>query len=63
MFWIKACPRCQGDLFLDRDANNRDVVCLQCGYRRGSNENKESSMLMDTNQRQQVHAQLLEVKQ
>jgi len=34
MFWFKACPRCRGDLFLDPDTGSRDVVCLQCGYRK-----------------------------
>jgi len=33
MFWLKTCPRCKGDLYLDYDLNGRDAVCLQCGYR------------------------------
>jgi len=33
MFWLKTCPRCKGDLYLDHDLNGRDAVCLQCGYR------------------------------
>lgn len=34
MFWLKACPRCKGDLFLDINTRGKDIVCLQCGYRR-----------------------------
>jgi len=30
MIWFKACPRCNGDLYLDGD----EVACLMCGYRR-----------------------------
>lgn len=31
MIWLKACPRCGGDLFEDRDWYNRTVKCFQCG--------------------------------
>lgn len=31
MIWLKACPRCRGDLFLDSDAYGRFVSCIQCG--------------------------------
>ena len=34
MFWLKACPRCKGDLYLDIGSRGKDIVCLQCGYRR-----------------------------
>ena len=33
MFWVKACPRCKGDLFLDNGTYSQDIVCLQCGHR------------------------------
>ena len=33
MIWLKACPRCNGDLYLDNDMAFSDVVCLQCGHR------------------------------
>lgn len=32
---LKKCPRCHGDLFLDRDTDGWFEQCLQCGYRRG----------------------------
>jgi hypothetical protein len=34
----KACPRCQGDLHLERDLTGGapDLVCLQCGFRQGT---------------------------
>ena len=31
---LKACPRCGGDVFLDKVADAWDVQCLQCGYKR-----------------------------
>ena len=35
MTWkLKTCPRCQGDLFLDRGTDGWHEQCLQCGYRR-----------------------------
>ena len=31
MFWLKACPRCHGDLYLEEDIFGSYVACLQCG--------------------------------
>ena len=31
-FWLKACPRCSGDLALRGDEDGPTRVCLQCGY-------------------------------
>ena len=30
---FKACPHCQGDLFLIKDEDGLARWCLQCGYR------------------------------
>lgn len=32
MFWLKACPRCGGDLNAERDRDGAYVACLQCGH-------------------------------
>jgi DNA-directed RNA polymerase subunit RPC12/RpoP len=32
-FAYKCCPRCSGDLALDRQSETLDYVCLQCGRR------------------------------
>ncbi len=32
---LKTCPRCHGDLFIDKDPDGWFEQCLQCGYRRG----------------------------
>ena len=63
MFWVKACPRCKGDLFLDQDASNRDVVCLQCGYRRSSNQLDLHKTVIDSEECSQADEWLLEVEQ
>jgi len=31
---LKACPRCGGDVFLDKEFDTWYVQCLQCGYHR-----------------------------
>lgn len=31
MFWLKACPRCHGDLYQEEDLFGSYVACLQCG--------------------------------
>ena len=30
MFWLKACPRCEGDLYGSSDIYGTYVCCLQC---------------------------------
>jgi len=32
MIFFKACPKCHGDLHLDRDMHGVFVRCLQCGF-------------------------------
>lgn len=32
MLYLKGCPRCHGDLYLDRDAHGAFRQCLQCGW-------------------------------
>ncbi len=32
MFWFKGCPRCNGDLYRDRDQYGDFVTCAQCGF-------------------------------
>lgn len=30
MFWLKCCPRCNGDLYEDKDIHGSYIACLQC---------------------------------
>jgi ribosomal protein S27AE len=32
MWRFKSCPKCGGDVFIDRDMNGWYEQCLQCGY-------------------------------
>ena len=32
MYWLKSCPRCQGDLHDSTDSYGNYVDCLQCGH-------------------------------
>jgi len=34
MWKLKACPRCGGDVFIDKRVSNWYEQCLQCGYQR-----------------------------
>jgi hypothetical protein len=36
--YLKACPRCRGDLFVERDQRSRFLTCLQCGHVLSSQE-------------------------
>jgi len=52
---FKSCPRCGGDLFIDREVDGLYEQCLQCGYLhplpsevavRNSHEPKEESVIV-----------------
>ena len=32
MMFRKSCPRCNGDLYANRDVFGRYVACVQCGF-------------------------------
>ncbi|MDP6453249.1 MAG: hypothetical protein QF898_08080 [SAR202 cluster bacterium] len=32
MLNLKGCPRCNGDMYSDRDVYGRFIHCLQCGH-------------------------------
>lgn len=34
MWRLKGCPKCHGDLFLERDLEGMYEECIQCGYMR-----------------------------
>lgn len=34
MWFFKACPKCCGDMYVDRDVHGTFVECLQCGLLR-----------------------------
>jgi hypothetical protein len=34
MLRLKSCPRCRGDVIVDRDFDGWYEQCLQCGYQR-----------------------------
>ena len=32
MLWFGKCPRCEGDLYSERDVYGPFIACLQCGF-------------------------------
>jgi len=32
MFWLRCCPRCNGDLYEEIDRYGSYITCLQCGH-------------------------------
>ena len=34
MLFLKTCPRCRGDIYVDKDAYGHYAECLQCGFSR-----------------------------
>lgn len=32
MWFLKACPRCHGDLVFDEDREGAFLLCIQCGH-------------------------------
>ena len=34
IFWLRACPRCRGDLYMElNELDDEEIYCMQCGYR------------------------------
>ena len=34
MLFLKCCPRCKGDIYVDKDTYGHFMECLQCGFTR-----------------------------
>lgn len=52
MFWLRSCPRCQGDFYQDLDPFGYYLRCLQCGHeiqlvRRVEDQEQLSPTLLD----------------
>ena len=45
MIFFKACPKCRGDLHLDRDPYGVYVECLQCGFTRDLTDEQVRDLL------------------
>ncbi len=46
---LKGCPRCGGDVLIDKAYEDMDEVCIQCGYRnylKVSDESAKSKKLL-----------------
>ncbi len=46
MLYMKACPRCKGDVHMNRDSFGAYAKCLQCGFNRDF-PNKRSGIPTD----------------
>jgi hypothetical protein len=45
MIKFKACPKCKGDLYLNRDMYGKYLNCFQCGYLKDLTSEEEISLL------------------
>lgn len=34
MMVLRGCAKCEGDLYVERNIDGADLVCLQCGFRK-----------------------------
>jgi hypothetical protein len=34
MMVFRGCVKCQGDVYVEQELSDMDLVCLQCGFRR-----------------------------
>jgi DNA-directed RNA polymerase subunit M/transcription elongation factor TFIIS len=42
MMILKGCPRCKGDLYIDRDLDGTYISCMQCGYVKDVDDERSS---------------------
>lgn len=41
MMWLKVCPRCKGDVYVEKDIFENNLKCLQCGHVLSESEKRE----------------------
>ncbi|MFQ5933616.1 MAG: hypothetical protein ACE5KI_03125 [Dehalococcoidia bacterium] len=54
VMWLKACPRCGGDLTAERDFYGSYISCLACGYY--LTEAEEVVLRYEPRRRQLIHS-------
>jgi len=58
MLWQKSCPRCRGDLALDRDLDGPFIGCIQCGAVLSERQEQALLRLAPRHRREQARARL-----
>lgn len=56
MWRFKMCPRCEGDIFVDKDISTWYEKCLQCGYERELKSMVEREKQPDKSKKKRVPA-------
>ncbi len=56
MYFLKQCPRCNGDLATDSDQYGEIVSCLQCGYCKDIQAVESRSLVPQTHSSQSTRA-------
>ncbi len=59
MYFLKQCPRCNGDLVTDSDQYGEFVSCLQCGYCKDIQAAASGSLVSQTQPVQSARAAAL----
>ncbi len=52
MWRLKSCPKCRGDLFMDRDTEGSFEHFLQCGYSRDVGYVQDLESILEAGKRQ-----------
>ena len=58
MWKLKGCPRCGGDIFIDRDLDGWHEQCLQCAYQHELKDLAEFKEELSQREREPVGAGL-----
>lgn len=45
--WLKACPRCHGDLYARQEPEGLEVICLQCSRMFNGNRAARPALQID----------------
>ncbi len=56
MLILKGCPKCHGDLYLNRDIYGTYFQCVQCAYIRDLNEEEQKVIAARLKQRKLAKA-------
>ena len=56
MMFLKGCPKCSGDMHLNKDLYGQYVTCFQCGYMKNVTDGYKKPLVRDLDRQEDLEA-------
>lgn len=56
MMFLKGCPKCSGDMHLNKDLYGQYVTCFQCGYMKDVTDGYKKPLVRDLDRQEDLEA-------